>query len=64
MDVANVHHHLAVLVPKTFHTPSTVSYWNEMAKERRGMYYDGQADRSDSDWLDGLQEPMRLDSQK
>ena len=34
MDVANVHHHLAVLVPKTFHTPSTVSYWNEMAKER------------------------------
>ena len=27
------------------------------------MYYDGQADRSDSDWLDGLQEPMRLDSQ-
>ena len=33
MDVANVHHHLAVLVPKTFHTPSTVSHWNEMAKK-------------------------------
>ena len=30
---------------------------------RTGMYYDGQADWSDSDWLDGLQEPMRLDSQ-
>ena len=25
MAVANVHHHLAVLVPKTFHAPRTVS---------------------------------------
>ena len=32
--MANVHHHLAVLVPKTFHTPRTVNYWNEIAKER------------------------------
>ena len=35
-----------------------------VSQGRTGMYYDGQADRSDSDWLDGLQEPMRLDSQK
>ena len=31
---------------------------------RTGMYYDGQVDWSAIDWLDGLQEPMRLDSQK
>ena len=34
-----------------------------VSQGRTGMYYDGQADWSDSDWLDGLQEPMRLDSQ-
>ena len=28
-----------------------------------GVYYDGQVDWSAIDWLDGLQEPMRLDSQ-
>ena len=36
--MANVHHHLAVLVPKTFHTPRTVNYWNEIAKERSTLH--------------------------
>ena len=29
-----------------------------------GVYYEIQVDRSDSDWLDGLGEPMSGDSQK
>ena len=39
MDVANVHHHLAVLVPKTFHTPRTVNYWNGSLPSLSPNYY-------------------------
>ena len=35
-----------------------------VSQGRTGMYYDGQVDWSDSDWLDGLQDPMSRDSQK
>ena len=31
---------------------------------RTGMYYDGQVDRSDNGWLDGLFQPMSGHSQK
>ena len=31
---------------------------------RTGMYYDGQVDWGESDWLDGLFQPMSRDSQK
>ena len=30
---------------------------------RTGMYYDGQVDWGESDWLDGLFQPMSRDSQ-
>ena len=35
MDVDNVHHHLAVVVPKTFHTPRPMSYWNGNERNER-----------------------------
>ena len=38
MDVANVHHHLAVAVPKTFHTPRPMSYWNETSEMSAVLY--------------------------
>ena len=38
MDVDNVHHHLAVVVPKTFHTPRPMSYWNEMSEMSAVLY--------------------------
>ena len=36
--MANVHHHLAVAVPKTFHTPRPMSYWNEMSEMSAVLY--------------------------
>ena len=36
--MANVHHHLAVAVPKTFHTPRPMSYWNETSEMSAVLY--------------------------